>query len=1273
MATVVLQYAGTALGTFLGGPLGGLLGRAAGAIAGNMIDQKLFGGDTNREGPRLSSLRLMSSDEGAPIPVLYGRMRIAGQVIWASTLEEVANTSTQKASSKGGPQATQTDYSYFANFAVGLCEGEIDRIGRCWADGKEIDLEIFNPRIYLGTETQNVDSLIAAKETFAPAYRSLAYIVFERLPLGQFGNRIPQLAFEVIRTGNGVAGAVKAMNIIPGSTEFGYDTTLITRKISKGETASENAHVSAERSDWSIAVDQLQSTCANLDAVSLVVAWFGDDLRCGSCLVKPGVDQAMKETDPVTWGVSGTARAAAHQVSQISGTPAYGGTPYDGSVIRAIQDLHARGLKVMFYPFILMDIPAGNSLPDPYGAAAQSAYPWRGRITGTADKTAAAATQIANFVGEAQASHFAAEGDTVNYSGPSEWSFRRKILHYATLCAAAGGVEAFLIGSELVGLSTLRGVGNTYPFVAALQDLASEVKSILPLAKISYGADWSEYFGHHPSDGSNDVTFHLDPLWSSSCINFIGIDNYMPLSDWRDGRTHLDFVAGTRSIYDQTYLQNRFASGENFDWFYASQNDRDAQIRTPITDGAYGKPWVFRTKDIKSWWSNPHYNRPAGVEVASPTGWVPQSKPIWFTEAGVAAIDKGANEPNAFYDAKSSESAWPHYSGGQQDVQMQNAYLRAMQSFWVDAAHNPVSPVYAGSMVDATRIFYWAWDARPFPAFPARTDIWADGANYARGHWLNGRLGAVDLGDLITAIAARFGFEDVEVSGVEGLVDGFAIDRPLSARDALESLLQSFSIDAVESDGRLVFKSRRISDEAIILPDDLVEEGADKALFTQIRAQETELPASVRLGYVESGLDYRTAAVAQKKLGTGSAREISFNLPAALGQPLAQARVDVALEEAWIARQTAQFILPPRFARFEAGDVLTLGQDQWRIRSIHDGLARKIEAVAYEASVYDPPPAADRVMSATTPIIYGGADYVMLDVAKASAVVAPWLAAQATPWPQSLALYRKTGPSSFSFNRSITSQATIATTLTDLPQGLSDRIDYHATLDVEMRSGALASIAREGLLGGGNLAALGDELIQFETADLIGPNIYRLSGLLRGLFGSQPEMLPSRLAGENLVLLNEAVVQPAVSLAEAGLATIWRLGPQNLDHGHSAFVEFVFTCGLKALRPLAPVQLKNQPDGAGIQFSWIRCTRVNGDSWELSDVPLGEETELYRLEILDGINLIRSETVAVPNYRYASADMLADFGGFPASFTLRLSQVSQAFGPGAVLERIINV
>ncbi len=120
-------------------------------------------------------------------------------------------------------------------------------------------------------------------------------------------------------------------------------------------------------------------------------------------------------------------------------------------------------------------------------------------------------------------------GETISYSGPADWGYRKFILHCAHLCAAAGGVESFCIGSELRSLTQVRGVGDSFPAVQELRRLAADVRSIVgPQVKISYAADWSEYFGYHV-DGN--VYFHLDPLWSHPDIDFIGIDNYMPLSD----------------------------------------------------------------------------------------------------------------------------------------------------------------------------------------------------------------------------------------------------------------------------------------------------------------------------------------------------------------------------------------------------------------------------------------------------------------------------------------------------------------------------------------------------------------------------------------------------------------------------------------------------------------------------------------------------------------------------------------------------------------------
>ncbi len=463
MATLVLQAAGAAVGSLFG-PVGAIAGRALGALAGYAVDSALFGTHSTREGSRLSDLDPQTSREGAAIPRVYGRVRIAGEVIWATRFEEVVSDSREGGGKGGGGGTTTRTYSYYANFAVGLCEGPIARMGRVWADGKPFDLASCTCRILTGDETQSVDSLIGAKQGAAPAYRGTAMIVFEHLPLEDFGNRIPQLSFEVMRPVAGIETDIRAVTLIPGSTEFGYDPQAVLKVVSPGNRAALNRHVDGAASDWQASLDELQAVCPNLDRVALAVTWFGDDLRAGECTLKPAVADRTTVTTPAAWSAAGLTRATARLNSTYGGKAAFGGTPSDASIVRAIRDLTERDIKVTFHPFIMMDVPADNELPDPYGGKAQAAYPWRGSITcsiapgeeGSPDKTSAAADEVAAFVGTAAPEDFALSGDTVVYSGPNEWSLRRMVLHYAWLARAAGGVDAFLIGSELRGLTTIR-------------------------------------------------------------------------------------------------------------------------------------------------------------------------------------------------------------------------------------------------------------------------------------------------------------------------------------------------------------------------------------------------------------------------------------------------------------------------------------------------------------------------------------------------------------------------------------------------------------------------------------------------------------------------------------------------------------------------------------------------------------------------------------------------------------------------------------------------
>lgn len=173
----------------------------------------------NQQGTRLSDLSAPKSSYGAGIPRCYGSVRLAANLIWSRNIRE--SVSTQPISGGkggGGGGGTSTTYSYNGTFAVLLCEGEIVGIKRIWLNSKlvynistDADLDTYlssidfsnKMRIYNGSSSQVQDSLITATEGTlnTPAYRGRSYIVFDDLPLEEWGNRLPAVSCEVVKDG----------------------------------------------------------------------------------------------------------------------------------------------------------------------------------------------------------------------------------------------------------------------------------------------------------------------------------------------------------------------------------------------------------------------------------------------------------------------------------------------------------------------------------------------------------------------------------------------------------------------------------------------------------------------------------------------------------------------------------------------------------------------------------------------------------------------------------------------------------------------------------------------------------------------------------------------------------------------------------------------------------------------------------------------------------------------------------------------------------------
>ncbi len=528
---------------------------------------------------------------------------------------------------------------------------------------------------------------------------------------------------------------IKGVNLLPSTGEFTYDTIPYL-----GERVTEPALTSINRyaaggplaatgttTDYTIALDNLQAEFSGCTTVALVVAWFGNSTDITACHIYPSTtyiggtfEQAAGGSD--MWRCSSLTQFSPGliPIPSVNGTFIYGGTPSDQSIVRCVRDLKSRGLRVVFYPFILMTA-AGE--------------PWRGRIVyGGTDVSSAATTAVDAFLGSATTSQFTR--DTINltvaYSGsPTDYTFRRMILHYANLCVIAGGVDLFLLGSELRGIETIRGPAWTkagtiggdgrvmwdYPFVAGLIQLSDDVRSVFDEAGltkdltglhnlISYSADWSVWMGYqHP--GENGQWPHLDQLYGHGNIDLVCFDNYLPLSDWttRDGgldaQNWLNPVpsgawppspaafnglgmSGQPTIHSKAYLKANIEGGEKFNWFYNDSNNlglgldpsgTDLHVSVPEGDRLtqsrnqyYPNQQLLANKQLRWWWNNSHQaiyddGDGSGWSPHGPyTEWNPQSKSITFAEYGFPACDKGTNQPNVFYAPGSTESFTPFWS-----------------------------------------------------------------------------------------------------------------------------------------------------------------------------------------------------------------------------------------------------------------------------------------------------------------------------------------------------------------------------------------------------------------------------------------------------------------------------------------------------------------------------------------------------------------------------------------------------------------------------------
>lgn len=665
----------------------------------------------------------------------------------------------------------------------------------------------------------------------------------------------------------------------------------------------------------------------------------------------------------------------------------------------------------------------------------------------------------------------------------------------------------------------------------------------------------------------------------------------------------------------------------------------------------------------------------------------PQFDAAWCDELGCAAIDKAPNQPNVFSDAKSAESATPHFSNGGRSDLAQHRFLSAHFEHWAEiGAANPVSNVYGGPMVEPGDISVWAWDARPFPAFPLRSDIWGDGENWSRGHWLNGRSSGLTVSELIDAILADHGLPPADTARTDGTVSGYVVANPGTARDAIEPVAELFGIGAWEEAGALVFSSTGVSTAQPLQITDLAVENGRPAM-EKVRDPDHGLAAELHVDFRDQMKEHQSATVLATHVGAKGRRKGFMSFPGVLSSAEATVQANAVLHRRWAAREQVTFSLPMTEIAARPGALVRLpgetnGPD-YIVTDVEDGLrrtlkARRVNRVPLLASDNEnpaPSPAFERT---------GGMPFALL-------LDLPWqsgtrsaeeefrVAARARPWRRHVAL-ASLDETGFEPRATLERRATMGFLKEPIDGGFEGRVDLGRELIVELLDGALQSVSPVHLLNGANAAALTSasgawEILQFQSAEEIGPSLWRLTGLLRGQLGTNDAMQAGSQAGAIFVLLDEAVRSVGLAASEIGLPRAWRIGPAGDELGGAHFLPLTGTGGLRSQMPLSPVHLRARKiaDGA-LALSWVRRGRIDADNWQAEDVPLGETNERYRIDVApEGGAIVRTQIVSTPSWIYSPASIATDFPSPPAILEFTVRQISTTVGAGIPARRAVTL
>jgi len=572
--------------------------------------------------------------------------------------------------------------------------------------------------------------------------------------------------------------------------------------------------------------------------------------------------------------------------------------------------------------------------------------------------------------------------------------------------------------------------------------------------------------------------------------------------------------------------------------------------------------------------------------------------------------------------------------------------------------------------------------------------------------------GDVPVSDAIATIWGLTGRsqDEIDTSGVDDAdgifkdtIGGWSIVGPTSVREALRPLLISAAVRVRESEGKLFFFTQGSESTVTIETADLAARtrGNDAPrLFRGHDPTPIDMPTRAEVSFIEIGKNYqRGTAIDRGVVSNASGNTLTIEVPIAMtaGQGRKVARLN--LWNTITQRIRGIWHLPPKYLELVVGDVALIDvpssndpdeTDAERFRVLVDNIERGNDwvlvcrgfvedtgpsTISGDTDASDDPPAQDDELddASFSKLVIEDLPPLADSTANRPGLVWGTCLAERDSKFRGAALYESVDGVTFTSVATVPVEAKIGSASTVLSDGPTGWIDAASAVDIVIFEGDLSSVTEAQLLGGSNVALLGDEIIGFQTATLVGGAVYRLSNLLRGLRNTEFATTTHELDERFLLIESTTVRFLDFNLSGRGTTRTYKAVPAS-----GSLVDAVPTTITREARnsiPLSPSAVSASKVTPGTNedtlFEWLRRTRRIHNWWDWSAGILDEDEETYELDFYEDntfatLVVTKSVTISpfgtVPSFTYSEAEQSSD-GLTPGdSFNLEIFQVSPATG-----------